>query len=88
MGNQLKGIYAFGSRVRGDHTAWSDFDVLVIVEGKNLSIELEIISMFVEAEKDSGISFSPVIKDWLAFRDESQLCSPFFQNLMKEQVAS
>ena len=26
LGDVIAGVYAFGSRVRGDHTAWSDFD--------------------------------------------------------------
>lgn len=30
-------VYAFGSRVRGDHADWSDFDVLVVVKSKNRS---------------------------------------------------
>ena len=60
---RIVSVYAFGSRVRGDHGEWSDFDILVLVKNREPQIEHEIISIFVDEETESGLFFSPVIKD-------------------------
>ncbi len=83
---RIVSVYAFGSRVRGDHDEWSDFDVLVIVVGKTPEIESEIISIFVEEEIKSGLSFTPVIKDIQAFELEKRFNTPFYENITKEGV--
>ncbi|MBI4684872.1 MAG: nucleotidyltransferase domain-containing protein [Nitrospirae bacterium] len=80
-------VYAFGSRVRGDQSEWSDFDVLVVVKNRNVSIEHEIIDIFVEEELESGVMFAPVIKDTKSFEAEKSLHSPFYENIMREGVA-
>jgi predicted nucleotidyltransferase len=84
--DRIMAVYAFGSRVRGDHGEWSDFDVLVIVKDKTPEIETEIISLFVDEEIQSGIPFSPVIKDIKAFEMEKNYNTPFYENIMKEGV--
>ncbi len=80
-------IHAFGSRVRGDHDQWSDFDVLVVVQNKVPRIESEIIGIFVDEELASGTSFTPVIKDVRAFELEKEFHTPFYENILKEGVA-
>lgn len=80
-------IYAFGSRVRGDHGEGSDFDVLVVVDGKTPAMEKEVVDVFVEEEMKTGIAFAPVIKDIKAFDAERRFNSPFYQNIMNEGVA-
>jgi predicted nucleotidyltransferase len=84
--NRIISVYAFGSRVRGDHGEWSDFDVLVVVKNREPQIEYEIISIFVDEETESGLFFSPVIKDIRAFEMEKKYHTPFYKNIMKEGV--
>ncbi len=84
--NRIVSVYAFGSRLRGDHNEWSDFDVLVVVGDKTPEIESEIISIFVEEETKSGLSFTPVIKDIQAFELEKRFNTPFYENIIKEGV--
>ncbi|MEW6419597.1 MAG: nucleotidyltransferase domain-containing protein [Nitrospirota bacterium] len=79
-------IYAFGSRVRGDHNEWSDFDVLVLVKDKNPELVDGIIEIFADEEYEKGIFFSPVIKDITVFEREKQYNTPFYQNIKKEGV--
>lgn len=79
-------LYAFGSRVRGDHDKWSDFDVLVVVNNKNPTLEDKIMAIFVEEEIRNGLSFAPVIKDHRAFDLERQHNSPFYINITKEGI--
>jgi len=85
--NRIVSVHAFGSRVRGDHNAWSDFDVLVVVHNKNPEIEARIIEIFVEEETKSDLSFTPVIKDAKAFELERRFHTPFFDNIVREGVA-
>lgn len=81
---RIEEVYAFGSKVRGDHDEWSDFDVLIVVKNRDPSIENEIIGSFVDEEFKSGILFSPLIKDLKAFESEKSFKTPFYDNLMKE----
>lgn len=79
-------VYVFGSRVRGDHGEWSDFDVLVLVREKNPELVDGIIEIFADEEYEKGIFFSPVIKDIAVFEREKQYNTPFYQNIRKEGV--
>jgi len=79
-------LYAFGSRVRGDHDAWSDFDVLVVVRDKDPGVEAEIVGIIVDEEFKAGLSFTPVIKDARAFDLERRFHTPFYENIAREGV--
>jgi len=79
-------IYAFGSRVRGNHGEWSDFDVLVLVKDKNPELVDGIIGIFADEEYEKGILFSPIIKDIAVFEGEKKYNTPFYQNIKKEGV--
>ena len=79
-------VYAFGSRIRGDHTAKSDFDVLVLVNDRTIDVEEEIIGVFVEEEMKSGISFDPVIKTADSFALEKRYSTPFYQNVTEQGI--
>lgn len=84
--DRIIAVYAFGSRVRGDYDAWSDFDVLIIVKDKSPELESDIISIIVDEERSRELSFSPVVKDIRAFDLERSLHTPFYENIMKEGV--
>lgn len=79
-------VYAFGSRVRGDHDIWSDFDVMVVVEKRDPVVESEVMDIFVEEELKSGIIFTPVIKDVESFEQEREYNTPFYENIIKEGI--
>ncbi len=84
--DRVVSVYAFGSRVRGDHDERSDFDVLVIVRDKTPEIEAGIINIFVDEEIGSGLPFSAVIKDVKTFEKEKEFNTPFYRNIMEEGV--
>lgn len=79
-------IRAFGSRVRGDHSGGSDFDVLVVVRKRMIPLEERIIDRFVEYEMSSGISFEPVIKSSESFEQEKRHGTLFYENVMNEGI--
>ena len=84
---RVRGVYVFGSRARGDHSEWSDFDVLIVVKDRDPLIEEAIISCFVEEELRSGLIFTPLIKDQKAFEFEKRFNTPFYENLTREGIA-
>ncbi|MBI4698962.1 MAG: nucleotidyltransferase domain-containing protein [Nitrospirae bacterium] len=79
-------VYAFGSRVRRNQGEWSDFDILVVVKDKDPEIESELMSIIVDEEIKSGLSFTPVIKDLKAFEMEKKFKTPFYENIIREGV--
>jgi predicted nucleotidyltransferase len=83
---RIEGLYAFGSRVRGDHHGWSDFDVLVIVRDRDPAIEASIVAVFVEEELRTGLGYAPVIKDFEAFERERIFHTPFHENITREGI--
>ncbi len=84
--NRLVSFYAFGSRVRGDHELWSDFDVLIVVKNRTPEVEHKIMDIFVQEELKSSIFFTPLIKDNASFELEKKYNSPFYQNILKEGI--
>lgn len=84
--HRIAAVYAFGSRVRGSHGAWSDFDLLVLVRDRDPRIEADIVGVIVEEETEAGLSFAPVIKDARSFEMERRLRSPFYENIAREGV--
>ena len=84
--NRIAAVYAFGSRVRGDHDAWSDFDVLVSVRDRDPRIEEEIVGIFVEEELRTGLQVTPLVKDTRALDLERDHNTPFYTNLAAEGV--
>jgi len=84
---RIREVYAFGSRVRGDYTAWSDFDVLIVVKDKDPSIEEEIVGLFVDEELEIGVPFAPLIKDQRAFEKERAFKTPFYTNILNEGIS-
>lgn len=86
FGKQIVRLCVFGSRARGDHGPESDFDILVVVDGKTPEIEHAIMSVFVDEEEGYDIMLTPVIKDRKSFDLEKAHNSPFYQNIEKEGI--
>jgi predicted nucleotidyltransferase len=84
--DRIISVHAFGSRVRGDHDTWSDFDVLVVVKDKDPLLESGIIGIFVEEEIRAGASFTPVVKDIKAFEMEKKYHTPFYETIIAEGI--
>lgn len=84
--NDIEAIIAFGSRVRGDHTDRSDFDLLVVAHNLTPARRSEIVGIIFELEMEHEISFSPIIRDAGSFAKEREFNTPFYQNIMDEGV--
>lgn len=79
-------VIAFGSRVRGDFTGESDFDILVVVKKRDVKIIDIVNEVFGEEEDKTGIPFAAVIKTLDTYEKERAHNTTFYRNLKKEGV--
>ncbi len=86
LGDNLITVIAFGSRVRGDFSGDSDFDILVVVRKRDFGVIKKVVEIFSEEEERTNIPFSPVIKTLEIFEKERSYNTTFYRNIKKEGV--
>ncbi|HEB75816.1 MAG TPA: nucleotidyltransferase domain-containing protein [Nitrospirae bacterium] len=77
-------VVAFGSRVRGDFSGESDFDLLVVIRDLTLEDELAVVKIISAEEEATGIPYSPVIKSLKSYEKEKIFKTGFYRNLTRE----
>jgi len=82
----LIAVIAFGSRVRGDFTEDSDFDVLVVVKERSFELVKRINGVFGREEEKTFTPFSVVIKTKEAFDKERAFKTAFYKNIRRDGV--
>jgi len=80
-------VYLYGSQARGDTKKFSDWDLLILLNTKNISFDFEtkFLDEFYELELETGEIFSPLIyskSDW----QSNHSITPLFENIQKEGV--
>ena len=80
-------IYLYGSRARGDASELSDWDLLVLLNLKNVTFDLEtkIMDEFYELELETGEVISPLVyakRDW----NKKHSSTPLFEKIKKEGI--
>ena len=80
-------VYLYGSRARGTANKLSDWDLLILLNRKNISFDFEtnFMDQFYEIELETGQVISPLIytkNDW----DTNHSFTPLFANIQKEGV--
>ena len=80
-------VYLYGSRARGDTKSLSDWDILILLNSRNISFDLEkkFMDEFYELELETGEIISPLIytrNDW----DERRSITPLYENIKREGV--
>lgn len=62
--NQIREIYLFGSRARGDDRPDSDYDLLIVTEKKDLDLKSKIYDVVTDvslrSRRDLSLKFFPV----------------------------
>jgi len=80
-------IYLYGSRARGDAKPLSDWDLLILLNTKNIpfALETKIMDEFYEIELETGEILSPLIyskEEWnVKYRQ-----TPLYENITKESI--
>jgi len=85
-GDNLVSIIAFGSRVRGDYSEESDFDILVVVKKRTFDIIDMTNDVFGKVERITGVPFSVVVKGKEVFDKEKKYNTSFYRNLVREGI--
>ena len=80
-------LYLYGSRARQDAKKISDWDILVLLNTKNVSfgVETRFMDEFYDLEIETGAIISPLIytkTDWL----KNHSITPLFENIEKEGI--
>jgi predicted nucleotidyltransferase len=80
-------IYLYGSRARGDNNRLSDWDLLVLLNSKNIFFEYEtkIMDEFYELELETGQVFSPLIyskTEW----EQNHTLTTLYENIQQEGI--
>jgi len=80
-------IYLYGSRARGNASLLSDWDLLILLNRKQVSFELEtmLLDEFYELELETGEVFSPLVyskADWT----KNHSLTPLFENIKREGI--
>jgi len=78
-------IYLYGSQARGDFRKLSDWDLLILLNLKSISFDIEtkLMDEFYELELETGEIISPLIyskTDWI----EKHSATPLYENIKKE----
>jgi predicted nucleotidyltransferase len=80
-------IYLYGSQARGDAKNFSDWDLLVLLNLKNIPFDIEtrLMDDFYDLELETGEIISPLIyskSDWI----ERHSITPLYENIQKEGI--
>ena len=80
-------VYLYGSQARGDAKSLSDWDLLILLNSKNVSFDIEtkLMDEFYELELETGNIISPLIyskSDW----DINHSITPLYENIQKEGI--
>ncbi|HPX76073.1 MAG TPA: nucleotidyltransferase domain-containing protein [Bacteroidales bacterium] len=80
-------IYLYGSHARGDAKPFSDWDLLILLNLKEIpfALETKIMDEFYEIELETGEIFSPLIypkEEWnVKYRQ-----TPLYENIKNESI--
>ena len=78
-------VYLYGSHARGDSHKLSDWDLLILLNQKNIPFDQEtkVLNDFYELELEIGEVLSPLIytkNDWI----NNHTFTPLYENILKE----
>lgn len=87
LGEELREVRAFGSRVRGDAAPDSDLDVLVLVGERTPELAGRVYALAWDVLTDYGVYVSPRVISESDFNSSLWGVTPFVRNVKREGVA-
>lgn len=78
-------VYLYGSQARGNTAKLSDWDLLILLNRRNISFDLEIKFMdeFYDLELETGEVISPLIYSKYEWNNKYSI-TPLYENIIKE----
>ena len=87
LGEKLIEAKLFGSKARGEDTAESDIDVLVVVSEVSVEIEDCVLDMAFDLNMKHEVYISPRVVDRAILNDPVWKITPFLRNISKEGIS-
>jgi predicted nucleotidyltransferase len=84
LGDNLISLRLFGSRARGEGTAESDLDVLVLVRAKDPSLCRRIVEAALEADLAYDTNIAPTILTTSEYDENREYLTPFYRSVEAE----
>lgn len=84
LGDNLVSLRLFGSRARGEGTAESDLDVLVLLRRKDDVLCRSIVEAALEADLTYDTNLAPTILTVSEYEQNAEYQTPFYRNVERE----
>lgn len=86
LGANLVGLKLFGSKARGDAAPDSDLDVLVVVNGRRLEAEDQVLDIAFDVNLVHDVYISPRVVERSTLEHPVWRITPFLQAIEREGV--
>jgi predicted nucleotidyltransferase len=86
FGVNIKEVYLFGSRCRGDWRPDSDYDILIVVDRKDRDLISKLYDAVMDILLDTGRLISLKIFIVSEFNRLKSIPTPFMNNVIKEGI--
>ena len=86
LGNNIVFMELFGSKVRGDFSADSDIDILLVVKKKTTKVRDRVFDILFDIDPYYKCKISPIIYSDFEYKKNDELESPFIEAIKREAV--
>jgi len=86
LGDSLLSLCLFGSRARGEGTAESDLDVLIVLREKDRSLCRRIVEAALDVDLAYGVNLAPTILTEEEYKRNRDYRTPFYASVEREGV--
>jgi len=86
LGNNVREITLFGSKARGDYTAGSDVDLLVVIKEEDRWMKREIIDVSTDVLFKLDVFISPKVMSEKHYLNLLRLQTGFIKNIQREGI--
>src|ERR1051326_3411875 len=87
LAENLLSLRLFGSRARGEGTAESDLDVLIVLRNKERTLCRRIVEEALEIDLAYEVNLAPTILSAIEYQQNKDISTPFYRNIEQESLS-